>query len=165
MIGAVWIVFRKELLDALRDRRTLFTVLLSSVAVGPFVLMLVSTLVGGLEKRAEARLVVAHGLEHAPSLANFLARQTYTVMAAPPDYEAQLRDNRLGDAVLVVAPGFEDALKAGEAPRVEIVSASSNTRAEAAAGTLARLLRGFTQEQATSREESARSSLCATGRQ
>ena len=31
-------VFRKELLDALRDRRTLLMVLLSSVAIGPLVL-------------------------------------------------------------------------------------------------------------------------------
>ena len=32
---AAWIVYRKELLDALRDRRTLLMVLLSSVAIGP----------------------------------------------------------------------------------------------------------------------------------
>jgi len=48
VIGAAWIVLRKELLDALRDRRTLLMVLLSSVAVGPLVLVLLSSLVSGL---------------------------------------------------------------------------------------------------------------------
>ena len=54
MMAAAWTVYLKELVDALRDRRTLLVVLLSSVAIGPAVLVLVSQLVGGIEKRAEA---------------------------------------------------------------------------------------------------------------
>ena len=53
LFGAAWTVFSKELRDALRDRRTLMVVLLSSVAMGPLVLVAVSTLVAGIEKRAE----------------------------------------------------------------------------------------------------------------
>ena len=93
-MGAAWIVFRKELVDALRDRRTLLTVLLSSVAIGPLVLVLISTLVSGLEKRAEQREVLVLGIEHAPTLVNYLQRQTYTVRAAPADHERQLQDNK-----------------------------------------------------------------------
>jgi hypothetical protein len=55
-------VFRKEIVDALRDRRTLATVLLSAVLIGPFVLVLLSGLVATLEERAERRVVVAVGL-------------------------------------------------------------------------------------------------------
>ncbi|MBK9136975.1 MAG: ABC transporter permease [Betaproteobacteria bacterium] len=150
-MSAGWIVFLKELVDALRDRRTLVTVLLSAVAVGPLVLVLVSSLVAGIEKRAEARTVVAAGIELAPTLANYFARQTYTVRAAPADYEAQLRASRLGEPVLVVPADFETALRAGEAPLLEVVSAASNQRAVTGVGPLARLLRGFNQEQATLR--------------
>ena len=50
-----WAVYRKELVDALRDRRTLLMVLLSSVAIGPLALVLISSLVASLEQRAEAR--------------------------------------------------------------------------------------------------------------
>ena len=82
-MNAALAVFRKELLDALRDRRTLLTVLLSSVAMGPLVLMAVSALVANIEKRAEARTVVVQGIAHAPTLANFLQRQTYTITEAP----------------------------------------------------------------------------------
>jgi ABC-type glutathione transport system ATPase component len=58
-------VFTKELRDALRDRRTLLMVLLSSVAMGPLVLVLLS-IAGGRHGKAGrgARRVVAVGMEH-----------------------------------------------------------------------------------------------------
>ena len=151
MIAAAWTVYLKELVDALRDRRTLFMVLLSSVAIGPLVLVMVSQLVAGAEQRAAARVVLAHGMEHAPTLRNFIERQTYTVRDAPADYERQLVESKLGDPVLVVRAGFEAALQRGEAPLIELVSSAANQRAEGAAGAVARLLRGFNSEQATLR--------------
>ena len=151
MIAAALTVFRKELVDALRDRRTLLMVLLSSVAIGPLVLVLISALVSGMEKRAEAREVLAIGIEHAPTLRNYLERQTFTVRDAPADHETLLRDNKLGDPVVVVAPGFEAALARGEMPLVEVVSSSSNQRAEAGVRRITALLQGFNTEQATLR--------------
>jgi sodium transport system permease protein len=146
-----WIVFRKELLDALRDRRTLFMVLLSSVAIGPVVLIALSALVAGIEKRAEERTVVVAGIEHAPTLRNFLERQTYRIEAASADYEQRLVTQKQVDPVLVVGKAFEAELARGEAPLVEIVSSSGNQRAGAATGRLTRLLRGFSTEQAALR--------------
>jgi sodium transport system permease protein len=146
-----WIVFRKELLDALRDRRTLFMVLLSSVAIGPVVLIALSALVAGIEKRAEERTVVVAGIEHAPTLRNFLERQTYRIEAASADYEQRLVAQKQVDPVLVVGKAFEAELARGEAPLVEIVSSSGNQRAGAATGRLTRLLRGFSTEQAALR--------------
>ena len=151
MMGAAWSVYRKELVDALRDRRTLLMVLLSSVAIGPLVLMLVSSLVAGIEKRAEAREVVVLGMEHAPTLRNFFERQTYTVRAAPEGHEQALRDSQLGEPVLVVPPGFEADLARGEPPVLELVSSAANQRSQTGASPVLRLLRAFNQEQATLR--------------
>ena len=151
MMAAAWIVYLKELTDALRDRRTLFMVLLSSVAIGPLVLVLVSTLVAGIEKRAEARVVVAQGMAHAPSLRNYLERQTYTVQDAPADYEQQLKDSKLGEPVLVLPKDFEADLARGVAPEVVLVSSAANQRAQIGSGGVLRLLRGYNQEQATLR--------------
>jgi len=150
-MAAAWSVYLKELVDALRDRRTLLMVLLSSVAVGPLVLVLISNLVAGIEKRAEAREVVVQGIEHAPTLHNFFQRQTYTVRPAPPDYEQALRDSKLGDPVLVVPPGFEADLLRGEAPVLEVVSSAANQRSQTGTRPLLRLLNAFNQEQATLR--------------
>ena len=142
-------VFRKELVDALRDRRTLLTVLVSSVLMGPLVLLAISGLVASLESNAERREVVVAELDRAPTLKNFFERQTYSVKAAPADYEALLRKAKLTDAVVVVPEDFEAALRRGDAPIVEIVSDSANQRSQASAGRVARLLAGFSRERAT----------------
>ncbi len=151
MIAGAWVVYLKELVDALRDRRTLTVVLLSSVALGPLVLVLVSQLMSGVEKRAEARVLVVQGIEHAPTLRNYLERQTYTIEAAPPDHERLLRDSKLGEPVLVIGKDFEAELARGEAPEVELLSSAGNQRAQTGQGRVLRLLRGFNQEQATLR--------------
>ena len=146
---AVFTVFRKEISDALRDRRTLLTVLVSSVLLGPLVLVAISALVASLESRAEARQVFVVGIEHAPSLKNWFERQTYSVKAAPADYEKLLRSAQLTDPVVMVPEGFEAALQGGESPTVELVSDSANQRSQAGAGPVARLLSGFSRERAT----------------
>jgi sodium transport system permease protein len=113
--------------------------------------VLVSQLVSGIEKRAEARMVVVQGMEHAPTLANYIARQTFTVTPAPADFERLLRDSKLADPVLVVPADFEALLARGEVPVVELMSSAGNQRAQTGSGRVLRLLRGFNQEQATLR--------------
>jgi len=150
-MAAAWTVYLKELVDALRDRRTLLVVLLSSVAIGPAVLVLISQLVAGIEKRAEAREVVVHGIAHAPTLRNYLERQTYIVREAPAGYEQQIKDSKLGDPVLVVPATFEADLARGQPPVVELLASATNQRSQTGSGPVLRLLRGFNQEQATLR--------------
>ena len=149
-LRTVLTIFRKEITDALRDRRTLLTVLISSVLMGPLVLLAISALVASLESSAERREVVVAGIERAPTLINFFERQTYTVKPAPADYEARLRSAKLTDAVVVVPKDFEAALVHGAAaPVVEIVADSANQRSQASAGRIAQLLAAFGRERAT----------------
>jgi len=146
-----WPVFVKELRDALRDRRTLLTMLLSAVLLGPLMLVALSVMVADLEDRAESREMLAIGLEQAPTLRNYLLRQNRVLRVAPPDHEQQLSDRRLGQAVLVVPASFEADLAAGLLPQLKVVSASADLRAQGSAQTWQRLLQGFSQEQATLR--------------
>lgn len=143
---AAWIVFVKELVDALRDRRTLAMVILSSVAVGPLVLVVLSTLVADIESRADSRDIAVQGLDSAPTLENFLLRQTMTVRRVDGPVPAAVQRGELA-AVLVVPAGFEQQLARGEVPRLEVVLNSVHSRSQAAAGAISRLLRGFNQEQ------------------
>ncbi len=147
-IATVVAVFRKELRDALRDRRTLVTVIVASVFMGPLVLLAISGLVASLETRAEQREVYVSGLVNAPTLRNFFERQTYAVKEAPADFEALLRTSKFSDPVVVVPKDFEAALARGDAPVVEIVSDSANQRSEAGSGRIERLLAGFAREHA-----------------
>ncbi len=142
------IVFLKELSDALRDRRTLLRILVPALLMGPLLLTALSGLIASLEERADRREVMAVGIDDAPTLKNFIERQTYTIKAAPTDYEARLRATTLLEPVLVVPKDFEAQLLAGETPTVEVVSDSANQRASAGTGQIARLLNGFNRERA-----------------
>ena len=100
---------------------------------------------GTRERRGEIDVMVA-GIEHAPSLRNFLERQTLVLKPAPADYESQLMQRRLGDPVIVIAPGFEAEMARGERPLLEVVTSSANTRAAAGMRRVLRALQGFNQE-------------------
>jgi sodium transport system permease protein len=145
----VGVVLIKEVVDALRDRRTLLRLMIPAVLMGPLLLLAMSGLISSLEERAEKREVMVAGMEHAPTLRNFLERQTYTITTAPPDYEARLRASTLLVPVMVVGPEFERELLEGERPGVALVSDSSNQRASSGLSVLQRLLMGFNQERAT----------------
>ena len=140
------IVFAKELSDGLRDRRTLLRILIPAVLMGPLLLAALSSLIASFEERAERREIMAVGMANAPTLKNFIERQTYTIKDAPSDYEARLRATTLLEPVLVVPADFEAKLLAGEAPTVEVVGDSANQRASGGIGAIKGLLWGFNNE-------------------
>jgi sodium transport system permease protein len=147
-MNQILIVFLKELREALRDRRTLLRVSLPGLLMGPLMLFMLSMLVAQFEKQAEQREILVAGVAQAPTLVNYLQRQNFSVKEAPADYERQLREATLGQAVLVVPPDFENALARGAELELEVVTDSANTRASASGGGVARLVRGFNEERA-----------------
>jgi sodium transport system permease protein len=144
----IWVVFTKELVDALRDRRTLLVLLATSVLMGPLLLLALSGLIASLEAKAELREVVVVGMAQAPTLKNFFERQTWVVKTAPADYERLLHDAKLGDPVLLVPKDFEATLLRGDMPQLELVSDSAN-KSEAGVRRVLDLLHAFGQERAS----------------
>lgn len=148
------IVFAKELADALRDRRTLLRMLLPALLMGPIMLMGLSGLIASFETQAEKRELVVYGKANGPTLINFIERQSYQVSLSLSGnksrelYEESLREGKARAPLLVIPEDFEDKLRHGEAPVVEIVSDSANQRAGAGVGAIRGLLRGFNQERA-----------------
>ena len=130
-MNQILIVFLKELREALRDRRTLLRVSLPGLLMGPLMLFMLSMLVAQFEKQAEQREILVAGVAQAPTLVNYLQRQNFSVKEAPADYERQLREATLGQAVLVVPPDFENALARGAELELEVVTDSANTLASA----------------------------------
>ncbi len=151
MLRPAAVVFAKELRDALRDRRTLLAVVLSSVAIGPLMLALLSMLAGSLEERAQSREALVAGIGNGPTLVNYLRRQALEVRAAPADHASAIAARTLGAAVLEIPADFERELAAGLRPTVRIVHATGNTYSVASRDRLAQFVQGFAQEQATLR--------------
>ena len=141
-------IMGKELVDAFRDHRTLLRLLVPAVLMGPALLLAVSGLISSLEERADKREVMVVGIEYAPTLRNFLERETYTIKPAPADYEDQMRATTLLEPVVVIGRNFERDLIQGERPTVELVSDSVNQRAASGLPALQRLMTGFNRERA-----------------
>lgn len=141
-------VLRKECIDASRDRRTLLLILFVSLVQGPLILFLISTLATERENRVDKREVQVQGIAAAPSLRNYIERQTYVIKVPPVDFEAQLRASRLDDAVIVVDPEFEAALARGDVPRLELLSNGNSRGSQTAAGVAKGLIDGYTRERA-----------------
>lgn len=142
-------VYLKELRDALRDHRTLWVMLGSSVLLAPVMLWALSFWMADQQQHADARVVWVEGMAHAPSLNNFLARQTFRIQVPPIDVESQLQRGQFRDPVLRVPEGFESDLAQGRQPTLIVLTDSSNARAQAGLARWDRILNAFTQERAT----------------
>jgi sodium transport system permease protein len=143
---SIWTVFCKEWVDALRDRRTLLMVGLSSTVIGPLLLMALSGLFSGMEKRAENRELMVVNMAQAPTLQNFLLRQSFRILAAPADYLEQLNRNHIAGPVLVLPPSFEQQLTDGEELHLQLFFNSANQQSDRELGRMHQLLQQFAEE-------------------
>jgi len=145
-VKTAWTIFRKELADAVRDRRTWTIALFISLLSGPAVFLLVSNFVSGVEEKVAKREVVLEHAEYAPTLVNFLQRAGATIVHAPNGYRELLRSGSLGNAVLVPPQDFEQKLARGEPVAVEAIFDDSHDKAQAVVRASIRLLSGFNRE-------------------
>jgi sodium transport system permease protein len=130
MLERVWIVFQKEFMDNSRDRRAIGGTLLGAI-LGPAIILLLIILLGQAFFREAAEVPLelpVAGAENAPALVEFLKQQNITILPAPPDPEAAVRN---GDAsiVLVIPPGYAEDFAAGRPASVQLVLDNSRQSA------------------------------------
>lgn len=150
-MSPVLVIFRKELADAVRDRRTWIVVLISSILAGPIALLILAGFVSSIEETTARREIVMAGAAAAPSLVNFIQRAGGTVREAPDDYRAQIKSGRLQNAVVIVPADFEQRLTTGETVRIDLMFDEAATKAQAAVRLTTGLLRSFNREQGSQR--------------
>jgi len=135
MRGAV-VIFLKELVDNLRDRRSSGTALLYAL-MGPLLLVPILGFASKSWDRGSANLVTvaAQGAENAPGLEAYLRQRNIELAPAPAD-PARAVINLERDLVLVIPPGYADDFRSGRPAKVRIVTDHSRTTA---AGQIRRL--------------------------
>ncbi|MCC7328476.1 MAG: ABC transporter permease [Burkholderiales bacterium] len=138
-------VVRKELVDSLRDRRTLLVSLVTAAAAGPIFLVLIFNLIASQSDRARELKLPAVGIRNAPALAAFLERNQVTLSEAPDDYEAKLSAGDL-DVVLVVDDRFATDVADGRQGTVRVVADRSRDRAQPAIRQVETLLRAYNRQ-------------------
>jgi len=144
--SAWWAVFCKEVVDGLRDRRTIVTMLVTGIAMGPIALLLMANYVAGLEEKSAAKTVLVDGIEHAPPLANYFARNGITPKPAPPDYAADIAKGSLQEAVIVVPKDFVAKYESAQTIDVQLLYDDSRNGAQPSIRLADAALRGFSRE-------------------
>lgn len=147
MTRATRIVFAKEMLENLRDRRVILSAFFFGVLLAPVIFGLTTSLaskrvVEGQDK--PLRLSVS-GVEHAPNLIRFLKENGAEVKAVAMAAEDAIRAVRAGteDLVLLIDTRYVDKLQAGEPAPMDLVVDTANNQTSASADRARRLLEAY----------------------
>jgi sodium transport system permease protein len=141
-VSPVRIVFFKELVDGLRDRRSLVSLLLFPL-VGPLLISFILTqTTDQMAPDEEMRLPVV-GRDNAPGLVTFLDDRGIEIVEAPADPLAAV-SAREAEVVLIIPDDYGERFRSGRPATVEIVSDEYRSDGRGAtARRVRRLVRGY----------------------
>ena len=136
------VVLRKELIDHLRDRRSIYGSVVLPV-LGPLVLIGLFRLLSNIGGEPPIHLPVA-GAEHAPHLIEYLKASGAEVLAAPASPEDSVRRGDV-EAVLVIDPSYGERFAAGRSAPLRLIVDESRSDASRTARRVTRLVYGYAQ--------------------
>jgi len=147
MTRAVRIVFAKELLENLRDRRVILSAFLFGVLLAPVIFGLTTSLASKrvMENQDKPLRLTVSGLEHAPNLGHFLEENGTEIKTVTMTADEAMRAVRGGgeDLVLLIDAEYSQKLQAGEPAPLDLVVDTSNNQTGASADRARRLLEGY----------------------
>jgi len=150
MTGALGNVFRKEVLDNFRDRRTLLSALLLGPLFGPilFAFIINLSLKQSLADTDEVLDLAVIGAEHAPNLLRFLESRNIVAGDAPVDRAAALQAVSAGDrdVVVIIPASIGEDLSAATPARIEVISDRADRTAERESGRVIGALNEYSQQ-------------------
>lgn len=149
-LGALFAVARKELVDGIRDRRSLGTLVFSSLMT-PVLLGVMLTTTAGSARGAEDLALPVVGAEHAPAFVHWLGQQTgVRVVPGPADPEQAVLD-RTEDVVLIIEADFQERMSRAQTAEVKLVTESTRDRARPKIARVRALVNGYAGQLATLR--------------
>ncbi|MGB5471419.1 MAG: ABC transporter permease [Woeseiaceae bacterium] len=155
MMHTVFIVFIKEIIDNLRDRRTLGTALIMGPIFGPvlFAFVINLSLERSLEDAERTLELPVIGRELAPNLVLYLRSQNIDAVDGPEDRAAAINAVKTGehDVVLVIPDTFGEQLADSVPATIELVSDQADTDADRIARRTYRALQSYNRELAALR--------------
>jgi sodium transport system permease protein len=137
-------IYKKEISENLRDRRSLF----NSVLLGPILFPILFIGLGYFasskqQERAEQILEVpVVGAEHAPNLVNFLKQQGVVVLDAPDDPESLVRSQEV-QVVIRIPEKYPQQWREGKPAVVEVIADPSRRESETPMRRVKGLLRAY----------------------
>ncbi|HUK30579.1 MAG TPA: ABC transporter permease [Candidatus Acidoferrum sp.] len=118
----IWIVYRKELRDSLRDRRTLIAMIVVPLLVFPLLsvgmIVLVTKVIGAAEKEVP-RVMIIGGADSPKTVNDLRNVKEIKFESGTEDFKQQISDKKIRAAVEIPS-GFDAALERGEPLTVTI---------------------------------------------
>ncbi len=134
----MWIVLRKELLDGVRDRRSLFSALLYPL-LGPLLSGLLFGFMADKQREAADVPVPIVGRDHAPELAEWLEARGVELVDGPADPRAAGREGEV-PFVLNVPEDFSENFARGTPAKLELFVDGSRNDARPSVAHVQKLL-------------------------
>jgi len=144
------VVFRKEILDGVRDRRSLYSVAMS-VLVGPLLVGFMFSRIAERQSSARDIEIPIVGAQHAPALVDWLRQQEgVTIAEGPQDAERAVREQN-EDVVLVISDEFNKQFAEARRAKIQLVADGSRESARPKVQRVRRLLEMYGAQIATLR--------------
>ena len=138
-------VFKKEVVDNVRDRRTLAAALFYPV-LGPAMILFMIFAIGQIRGESEQALMLpVQGADNAPNLIAFLEQNHVIIEAAPDDPEQAVRQGN-EDVVLIIPEDFGEAFTDGRPATVRLVMDQSRNEAMRAIQRAQLLLQAYSRQ-------------------
>ncbi|NUM46733.1 MAG: ABC transporter permease [Anaerolineales bacterium] len=151
MLNRILIIFQKEVLDNLRDRRALTSTLMGTL-LGPGLMLLLFFVLGRTIEEAtqQALQLPIVGAEHAPNLVQFLEQNNVEILEAPANPEESVRVGDY-DVILVISENYGENLQRGYPATVELIVDDSRQSSQVDVNRTEQLLDNYTQQLAVLR--------------
>jgi len=146
------VVFLKECVESLRDRRVLLNALVLGPLLTPLLFLLLMHMIVGreLEKAEKPLPVVVIGQKTAPNFVEALEQQGLLALPEVPDPETAVREQRL-DLVLRIPARFADDWREGRPAQIELIYDSSRQEVRSEVERLESMIEGFSHRTASLR--------------
>jgi len=139
------VVFRKELMDWSRDRRSIMTVLASSL-LAPVIIGVMFTQLASRQRQVEDVTIPVVGAANAPAMIDWLKQQSgVEVVDGPADPQEAVRTRR-EDVVVIIPEDFTKNFKASKPAQIRLVNDSSSQNARPKVQRIRGLLQRYSSE-------------------
>ena len=141
----IMVVCRKELRDWSRDRRSIATLLVSSL-FAPIIIYFMFTNMANRQRQVEDVTIPIVGAQHAPALIAWLTQQAgVTIVDGPADPEQQVR---LGnqEVIIVITEDFSKNFKVSKPAQIRMVMDTSSQNARPKVNRIRQLFQRYSSE-------------------
>ena len=145
LLSALWVVFRKELIDGVRDRRSIMSALIPPVVMS-LMLGVMFNVIADKRRRAEHIEIPVVGAAHAPALIDWIGQQRgIEIVDGPEDPHVEVREGDL-DFVVVIPEDYEERFSQAKTAEVQLIIDGSDRDAQPAVRRVRRLIQGYGQQ-------------------